>query len=355
MTSYVKNKVVLDDLNQIVDCSQITWESFRNMTIAITGATGLIGRTLVWALLLADKKHKLNMKVVAFVRDTKKAEMIFDGADSTVLKFVCQDITQPISDNIHADYMIHGAAITASKMMIEQPVETIMTTIDGTRNMMNFAARCKMKGVVYLSSMEAYGVVSENCNRVKENDLGFIDPLNVRSSYSEGKRMAECLCASYTSEYGVPIKIARLAATFGAGIDAKENRVFAQFSKSIISDEDIILHTKGEKANCYCYTVDAVMGLLILLLKGESGQAYNICNMETFCSIKEMAQIFINLSESKKSKLVFDIPKDLDSLGYAPTSIMRLDSEKMMRLGWKPKYDMEAMANRLIQSLKEGE
>ena len=353
MGLFAENTVVQEDIITIVQSQDVPWKDFSHKTVAVTGATGLIGRTLVWSLLQANETYNLNLKVLAFVRNREKAEQMYRGVARDALTFVCQDILQPVPQDITADYLIHGASVTASKTMVEQPVETITTAIDGTRNMLEFAARCKMTGMVYLSSMEAYGTVPNGCGQVREEDLGYIDVLNVRSSYPEGKRMAECLCASYASEYGVPVKIARLAATFGAGIDPGENRVFAQFARSVLAGEDIVLHTKGEKANCYCYTVDAVTGLLVLLLKGEQGQAYNICNMDTFCSIKEMAETFVRMGESKDSKLVFDIPEDVASLGYAPTSIMQLNSEKMMGLGWKPQVDMDAMADRLMRSLKD--
>lgn len=82
-------------------------------------------------------------------------------------------------------------------MMVEQPVETIMTAIQGTRNMLQFAERCKMESMVYLSSMEVYGIMPKEQVEVKETDLGYINPLEIRSSYSEGKRMSECLCLCF--------------------------------------------------------------------------------------------------------------------------------------------------------------
>ena len=239
--------------------------------------------------------------------------------------------------------------------MVEKPVETIMTTIEGTRNMMEFAVRCNMQGCVYLSSMEAYGTVDADFGEVSEQDLGYIDLTNVRSSYSESKRMAECLCAAYASEYGVNIKVARLAQTFGAGISKDENRVFAQFAKSVLTGEDIILHTKGDKANCYCYTSDAVAGILMLLTKGESGQVYNISNEETFCSVKEMAEIFLEYDNTAKCKLRIEIPENVNSLGYAPSSVLKLNSEKIRMLGWRPQKNMKDMAYRLMESMKSWE
>lgn len=347
------NRLEQEDILGVAKSNEIDWDKFQNKTIAVTGATGLVGKGIVRVLLQANKEYKLGCSVLAFVRNIEKAKQLFEDDDA--LNIIKQDVLLPVPEEIKADYLIHGASITASRMMVEQPVETIMTTIEGTRNMMEFAKRCEMDGVVYLSSMEAYGSFDANHGEVKEYDLGYVDLTNVRSSYPEGKRMAECLCTAYANEYHVNVKIARLAATFGAGISKDENRVFAQFAKSILNGEDIILHTKGDKANCYCYISDAVAALLLLLTRGESGQTYNVANMETFCSIREMAEIFLELDGTQKSQLRIEIPENLASLGYAPTSILKLNSEKLLALGWKPQKNMKDMAYRLLESMKCGD
>lgn len=346
------NQIEKEDIIEVVKSAEIDWEKLRGKRIAITGATGLVGKSVVHVLLEANQEYSLGCQVIAFVRNVDKAKQIFGELDESVLRLVKHDVMTAVPEEVVADYLIHGASITASKMMVEQPVETIMTAIDGTRNMLDFAARCHMEGMVYLSSMEAYGSFQPDYGEVKETDLGYVDLANVRSSYPEGKRMSECLCVAYASEYDVNVKIARLAATFGAGISKDENRVFAQFAKSVLNGEDIILHTKGDKANCYCYTSDAVAALLLLLTRGEKGQAYNVANMDTFCSIKEMADIFATLEESKKCKVRIEIPENLASLGYAPSSILKLNSDKLMNLGWKPEKNMHDMAYRLLESMK---
>lgn len=353
MKSLLSNSVVKQDIAYIVQEKCVEWEKFAGKRIAVTGATGLLGRLTVLALLEAEKKYHLGLKVLAFVRNTEKAMSIFEEDICDTLEFVKHEITSPVPESVQADYLIHGASVTASKLMVEQPVETIMTTVNGTCSMLEFARRCHMEGMVYLSSMEVYGVVDASVKEVFENDLGYINPINIRSSYSEGKRLAECLCASYAEEYGVKVRMARLAQTFGAGIDKSENRVFAQFAKSVLRGSDIVLHTKGDKANCYCYTSDAVTALLVLLTKGECGQAYNVANMDTFCSIKEMAEIFASVKASCPSKVVIDIPEDVAKYGYAPSSIMRLNSQKMMNLQWNPKMSMKDMAIRLMRSMEE--
>ncbi len=73
--------------------------------------------------------------------------------------------------------------------------------------------------------MEVYGAFDESVE-VTEKDLGYIDILNIRSNYPESKRLCENMCVAYNAEYDIPVKIARLAQTFGAGILPWENRVF---------------------------------------------------------------------------------------------------------------------------------
>ncbi len=348
----MKQDYVREDIEEASGCGLIDWERFRGKRIAVTGATGLLGKLLVRTLLRANERYNLDLRVLAFVRSAQKAERIFREVCAEHLEIAVQDVTQAPAADLRADFLIHTAAITVSKQMVTEPVETIMTQVEGTRQILEFALRCKMEGVVYLSSMEAYGIIPEGAGEVREKDLGFIDPREVRSSYSEGKRLCECLCVSYASEYGVPVKIARLAATSGPGIDPHDNRVIGQFARSVIHGENIVLHTKGEKANCYCYTADAVTAILFMLLNGEDAQVYNVCNPDTFCSIRQLAETFASLDESGKVKVVIDIPEDAGSLGYAPASVMKLNADLFLSLGWRPKTDLKEMASRITQSIR---
>ena len=159
------------------------------------------------------------------------------------------------SDSV--DYIIHGASATSSKYFVSNPVETIYTALDGTSNILKFATEKKINGMVYLSSLEVYGTPEKDADLITENDYGYIEPLSVRSSYSEGKRMVECLCASYAHEYSVPVKIARLSQTFGPGVAYEDGRVFAEFARCALEQRDIVLHTQGHTVRSYCYTKDA--------------------------------------------------------------------------------------------------
>jgi dTDP-glucose 4,6-dehydratase len=79
----------------------------------------------------------------------------------------------------------------------------------------------------------------------------------------------------------VSVVITRLCQTFGAGVAYDDNRVFAQFARSVIEKKDIVLRTKGETYRNYCYTRDAVVALFLLLCKGRAGEVYNIANFDT--------------------------------------------------------------------------
>lgn len=131
----------------------------------------------------------------------------------------------------------------------------------------------------------------DKTDKVDENDCGIIDIMNARSCYPMGKRMAENLCFNYFYQYGLPVKIARLAQTFGAGILETDNRVFAQFARSVINKKNIVLHTDGSSIGNYCYSADAILGLILILLNGTNGQAYNVVNEESTMTIRQMAEL----------------------------------------------------------------
>ena len=329
------NKILTEDVQNII--KEFDMSVFDNKSVLITGATGLIGSLCVRSLLSSG----FNTKVLALVRNEEKARNMF--ADNKNLIYIVQDINNPISTDENVDYIIHTASVTASKDFVEKPVETILTSINGAKNILNLAKEKKSLGVVYLSSLEIYGVPEKE--DVSENDYGYIDLLNPRGSYPESKRLVENLCISYGSEYNIPVKIARLTQTFGAGISKNDNRVFAQFAKSVVDKKDIVLHTKGATKRCYCYTTDAVTAIFTILTKGEN-TAYNVANKNTYITIYDMAQSLAN----EHTKVVFEI--DNKNRGYNPEVKISMNTEKLEHLGWSAKVPLKEMFERLIESMK---
>jgi len=296
----------MNDLEYIAN-SNVPWECFENKTFFITGATGLLGSILIKSLLA-----KKNIRIIALARK----KILTENKD---LHVIYGDISEKLKIDEPIDYIVHGANPTASKEFVTHPVETIKTIYEGTLNTLELAKEKSVKGYLYLSSLEVYMD---------------IDTTSARSSYPEGKRLAENLCASYFHEYGVNAKIARLAQTFGAGVDIeKDNRVFAQFARAAKEKKDIVLRTKGETVRNYCYTTDAITAMLWILAKGKNGDFYDVASKNTEASILELARCFGNV--------VFDIAEDVEKLGYLPTIKIVLDTAKLEGLGWKPDESIE--------------
>lgn len=344
------DSVMQEDLEQIME-GGFPWEAFKNQTVLVTGATGLIGSQLVRALACANRLKQAKIRILALVRNKEKAEKVFGEllkrGDVAVTD---GDVNGTIDIGEAVDYIIHGASATSSKYFVTNPVETIFTAVDGTRHVLDTAKEKQIKGMVYLSSLEVYGTPEKDSGRITETDYGYIDPLSVRSSYSEGKRMVECLCASYAKEYGIPVKIVRLSQTFGPGVAYDDGRVFAEFARCAAEGRNIVLHTQGNTVRSYCYTKDAVSAILTVLAKGAAGEAYNVTNMDTAVSIREMAELVCGTLGDGRIQTVIDIPKDIESFGYNPEMVIKLDSTKLESLGWKATVGLEEMYRRMYES-----
>lgn len=344
------DETLQEDLDYIAN-SNLPFEKLRNSNVLVTGATGLIGVSLVRALLCANRINNLNLKIYALIRNKEKAEKIYKWLlNRNDFGLIVGDVNEKIGITQAIDYIIHCASVTASKVMVNNPVETLLTSVDGTKNILYLAKVSKCKSVVYVSSMEMYGSFTEPNNNVTETELGYIDPLSVRSNYPESKRLCENLCVAFHSEYEVPVKIARLSQTFGAGILPGENRVFAQFARSAMESKDIVLHTKGLSEGNYCYTRDTVIALLLILLNGKNAEAYNVANPETHTTIADMAKMVCEKLGDNKIKVVFDIPKT-NMFGYAADTKMKLNSDKLKNLGWMPQIGLEEAYRRMMKSM----
>lgn len=306
----------------------------------------MIGQNIVTLLKKLNEEENLNIKIIAHGRNEAKVNQLFK--DTGIVKLVC-DINN-ISYDKEIDYIIHTAGVTGgSKQHIDFPMTTILTAFEGTKRVLDLAVEKSVKGLVYLSTLEVYGDTGFSKEDKVENKGGFIDPTNVRSSYPESKRMCECMCSSYTKQYGVPTYIARLTSTFGYGVSYSDERVFAQFARSIIENQNIVLKSTGETIRNYCDAEDAAMAFLVMLTNGSPGEAYNVANMNTEISIKNLALKFIDNHPNCKTKLVFDISEaDAAKLGYNKVQRNVLSSEKLLSIGWKPKYSLDEMIVKLV-------
>lgn len=309
----------------------------------ITGGTGLIGSILVKCLLALD----VNVRITLPVRSTQKAKSIYERDIEKLDVVECDLLSWTSNLAGEYDYIIHCASPTAGNYMYEHPAETYHLAVSTTINLLEYARKNTIRGMVYISSLEYYGQ-SLTDDLITEDFIGDIDLKNPRNSYTMGKRAAEYACAMYGKEYSIPVSIARLTQTFGAGVSDSDNRVFAQFARSIIAGDNIVMHTTGDSAKPYLYTIDCVNAILLLLQQGEKGDAYNVANEDTYISIKDMA-LWLKENFNPAVKIVTEVHPEMK---YAEVTKLHLSTKKLRNLGWRARYNLIDMFDRLIRSIK---
>lgn len=353
---WLENKIFREDMAQTTSAEWLPWERLKDKSILITGATGLIGYYLVSTLVLRNIEHGNRIRIRALVRDEERARRQFADAlamDGNGLEFVVGDLEHiPVVEG-PVDYIIHGGSPTASRFFAEKPVETVIMNMSGITSLLEMAKAKKVQGFTYLSSMEVYGSVTTT-EKVDEQHACFMDSMSPRSSYPEVKRLIENLCADYHSEYQVPANVIRLTQTFGPGFRDSDNRVWAQFIRSGLKHEPIILKTLGLTSRSYLYLADAVTAILTVLLLGKPGEAYNAANETSLCTIRDMAELVAEVApegpNGEKSEVRIEQDPDAGKI-YPPDKHMDLDTTKLTKLGWRPKTDLCNMYIRTIDSI----
>ncbi len=349
------NKIIEQDLQEILSVDYINWERFRNKTVLITGANGMLPAYLVFTLLYLNKIDNINVRVIALVRNTEKAYKKFqDWLEDEHLQIIQQDVSNPIviDKEVKIDYIIHAASQASPKYYGIDPVGTINANVFGTVNTLDLACKHNVESYLYFSTGDVYGIVDPEKFPFTEKDYGYVDPLSVHSCYNESKRMGEQYCVAYHTQYGVNTKIARIFHTYGPGLLFDDCRVFADFVKNIVNDEDIILHSDGSAVRLFCYITDAIKAYFKILLDGEVAEAYNVANVNGEISIRNLAEMLVNMYPEKKLKLRIEILQgDLVTDKMKSTTLRAIPSiEKINSLGWYPKISVAEGFRRTVDS-----
>ena len=341
------NRVLEQDLEMIIR-EDIEWEKLKGKTVLITGASGMIGSYMLYVLAKLNDDRDYNIQIMAMLRNVNKLpEEVKSRKD---VKLLVADVTEKLEVAEKVDYIIHAASPASPLIMQNQPVETIAANTLGTYNTLALAKEKKAEGYLFISSREIYGQPEESQEFFYENTYGFVDQLNPRSCYSEGKKAAETMCVCFHDEYGLNAKIARLAHTYGPGMSIYDGRVQADFLKNVFHNEDIVLKSEGTAVRTYTYIADAVAGLYRILLNSED-IVYNIGNEDGKVSIRELAEIMVSIYPERNLKLVFDIPEG-GTKGTAPYTLGILNSEKLRKIGWNPKYSVKEGFKRTLEYLE---
>lgn len=330
-----------DDIKD-VGRSELPWNSLYDSNILIAGATGLIGSCLVDVLLSTD----IPLNIYAAGRNGNSAKKRFAKyLNDSRFHFLQYDVTKTLTSNVNFDYIIDAASNASPNFFKSKPVEVIKSNIDGVSNLIDYGRTHQLKRFLYVSTGEIYG--EGNVDVFKEDYSGYVNCATVRACYPSSKRAAESLTIAYGVEYGINVVIARPSHIYGPYFTESDNRVYAQFIRNIINDENIVLKSEGKQYRSWCYVVDCAKALLYILLKGENGEPYNIADRSSNVTIRKLADIIASYSGKK---VVFDIQgKDTNAIISKAT----FDTSKLEGLGWAVKGTLKEKLYRTIDERRD--
>ena len=292
----------------------------------------------------------------------RKCSVVFDkynvnfcylfGSDNDCFNFIVHDINLPLDDIFpnKIDYIIHLASNTHPVAYATDPIGTVTANIIGTNNLLEYAVNHKTRRFMFASSNEIYGENRGDVEFFDEHYCGYIDSNTLRAGYPESKRCGEALCQAYLKQKDLDVVIPRLTRSYGPTMLMSDTKAISQFIKKGIEGEDIVLKSEGTQYYSYTYMLDAVAGLLTVLLKGDSGNAYNIADESGDIMLKDLASIIAGYADRK---VVFELPDDVEKAGYSTATKARLAGSKIRKLGWKPRYNIRDGIIRTIEILKK--
>ena len=340
-----------EDIRKTADL-KLPWEKMQGCHILISGATGMIGSFLADTLMERNRSG-LDCTVWVMGRNEKKARERFSYCwEDPHFRFLCHDVNRELvaEDFERMDYVVHLASNTHPVAYATDPINTINMNVIGTHVMLSFAQKVNAKRVAFASSNEIYGENRGDREFFDESYCGYIDCNTLRAGYPESKRCGEALCQAYIKQYGMDIVIPRFTRSYGPTLLSTDTKALSQFLGKGLAGEDIVLKSAGTQYYSYTYVSDAVAGLLTVLLKGETGEAYNIADEKSDIMLKDLAGIIAELSGKK---VVFDLPDAVEAAGFSKATKARLDGAKIRELGWRMEYDMREGLDRTLRILRD--
>lgn len=293
--------------------------------ILITGGAGFIGSHLCENL-LEDGSNVLCVDNF-FTGDKRNISHLLENHRFELMR---HDVTFPLYVEVN---QIYNMACPASPIHYQyDPVQTTKTSVHGAINMLGLAKRLDAR-IFQASTSEVYGDPTQHPQ--KESYWGNVNPIGSRSCYDEGKRCAETLFFDYFRQHNLQIKVGRIFNTYGPRMRPDDGRVISNFIVQALQGKDITIYGDGSQTRSFCYVEDLIEAIKKLMNteKGFTGPV-NLGNPCEF-SILELAEIIIDLTNSK-SKLIFnDLPQD-DPKQRQPDITLAKD-----KLNWEPKNQLK--------------
>lgn len=344
------NNILKQDMQEIISCP-LPWENIDGRTVLISGANGFVPSYLVFSLLERNRLYGARTRVIALCRNAERAKKRFsEYLDDPMLELKIQDVRDVSALDFSGqeiDYCIHAASPAGIFSRQEAPADTFCTNVFGCSNLLELGRNCNIRRFLFLSSVDVYGKMY-SVDRLREEMMGSLDPLYARNAYSNGKRAAEALCAVYRAQYNMDVVVARPFQIYGPGMSLDDGRLHGDFVGQLQSTGKIVLKSDGKAERSFIYLTDATIALFTILLKGKTGEAYNVCSETSETSVLELAKLYQKFS-NVNAEIVFDHTQHQTVEVKEALPCVLGSSEKLRGLGWKASVSLEDGIRRTLQ------
>ena len=346
----INNELYINDVRYVADLN-LPWEFMKGKSIMITGASGMLGSAMIDVIMYRNMYFGMDCTIYGVGRNIEKGrERFIEYWDNKNFHFISHDINLPFGQNMDVDYIVHLASNTHPVAYSTDPIGTITANIIGTNNLLNYAVSNRTKRFMFASSNEIYGENKGDVEIFDEHYCGYIDSNTLRAGYPESKRCGEALCQAFKKQKNLDVVIPRLTRSYGPTMLMSDTKAISQFILKGIAGENIILKSEGRQYYSYTYVMDAVAGLLTILLKGKNGEAYNIADESGDIILKDLAMVIAGYAGTE---VVFELPDEIEKVGYSTATKARLNGSKVRLVGWKPKYNINDGVKRTMDILRQ--
>ncbi len=334
----MKNFFINEDIEQIVKNTKNELSQLNNKHILLTGGNGFLGKYFTKTIDTFNCEYKKNIKLTNIDNFVTSKNNFSQNIKSKNIKFVKADAGKKIYIKGKVDYIIHAAGIASPFYYRAKPLETLDVAVNGLRNILELAKNKKAK-VLFFSSSEIYGDPDVRQIPIKETYRGYVNTMGPRACYDEGKRLGETLCYIFNQKYNLHTNIVRPFNIYGPGMQEKDYRVLPNFASLIKRKKSIKIYGSGKQTRTFCYISDALNGFFKILIKGRSGEAYNIGNPKPEISMIGLHKLSEKILNKKIRMQKINYPKTYpaDEPRRRCPSIYKAN----LHLNYHPKIDLK--------------
>jgi UDP-glucose 4-epimerase len=317
------------------------------MRILITGGAGFIGSHLTDRLVQDGHQVTILDNLATGRKENLLAHL--GGSNVTFVEGSILDVS--LLDGLikETEYVFHLAAAVGVFNIVNHPLDSLMTNIRGTENVLESAHKY-LKPVFITSSSEVYGKnISESLKESDDRILGA--PTTLRWSYSEAKAIDESLAYAYFVEKKLETRIVRFFNTVGPRQLGAYGMVVPRFVRAALNNDPITIYGTGEQTRCFGHVFDAVDAVVKIAFSSKTiGKVVNIGN-DSEISINDLAKKVISETGSKSS-LVHIPYEEAYGEGFEDMERRVPNIELINKLvGWKPERDLSTMISDIANEM----